>query len=82
VDNVLDFSGGNLVLGRWDSTSYFLNGAISEVRIASIVYTANQIALFHDRPWDIYRPVSRPVYFLPGEAPPSLSIPVARRRGR
>lgn len=27
--------------------------------------TASQAALFHNRPWDLYRPVSRPVYFLP-----------------
>lgn len=41
------------------------DGSIGEIRIAKAVYTVKQIALFHDRPWDLYRSVSRPVYFLP-----------------
>ena len=46
------------------SVSYF-DGFIDEVRISNVARTADQIALFHDRPWDLYRPVSRPVWSIP-----------------
>ena len=39
------------------------NGIIDSVHISNVVLTADQIALFHDRPWDLYRQVSRPIYF-------------------
>lgn len=41
------------------------NGLIDEVRISNVARTADQIALFHDLPWDLYRPVSRPVWSIP-----------------
>ena len=30
-----------------------------------VVLSKSQIDIFVDRPWDLYRPVSRPIYFLP-----------------
>lgn len=52
---------------------YAFDGFINEVCVFKGVRTANQIALFYDRPWALYRPVSRPVYSIP--AAPSLYIP-------
>ena len=46
-------------------TPYYYNGIIDEVRISNVARTADQIALFHDLPWDLYRPVSRPVWSIP-----------------
>ena len=57
---------GYLAVGR--SPQYatrFFNGIIDEVRISNVARTADQIALFHDLPWDLYRPVSRPVWSIP-----------------
>ena len=56
-------------------------GFIDEVRISNVVRTADQIALFHDRPWALYQPVSRPVYFFQAEAG-GFSIPVAMQNMR
>lgn len=53
------------LIGAGDDTIRFFNGTIDEVRISKVARTADQIALFHDRPWDLYRSVSRPVYFIP-----------------
>ena len=57
----------DLYIGNSGNFNKPFNGLIGEVRISNVVRTADQIALFHDRPWDLYRPVSRPVYFLPTE---------------
>lgn len=77
---VVDGSGsvantGNLVIGsRSDfSAIRFYDGFIADIRISNVAPTANQIALFYDRPWDLYKPVSRPIYSIP--ASPSLYIP-------
>ena len=40
-------------------------GSILEVRITKAVHTADQIALFHDCPWDLYRSVARPIWSIP-----------------
>jgi hypothetical protein len=52
--------------GRWD-------GAVSNIYISNVDYTADQIAMFYDRLWDLYRPVSKPVYSLPAVG---VTIPV------
>jgi len=52
------------VLVRSTYTAYF-DGLIDEVRISNTALTSDQIALFHDRPWDLYRPVSRPIWSIP-----------------
>ncbi|MCK4498898.1 LamG domain-containing protein [Candidatus Babeliales bacterium] len=56
--------GGDVTIGRRTGQQH-LNGLIYEARISNVARTADQIALFYERPWDLYRPVSRPVYFLP-----------------
>jgi hypothetical protein len=59
----------NFDLGIYRDSSnnpdYHFDGFINETRISNTIRTADQIALFHDRPWDLYRPVSRPIYSLP-----------------
>lgn len=40
-------------------------GIIFNCIVNKINMSANQIALFYDRPWDLYRPVSRPVWSIP-----------------
>lgn len=40
-------------------------GFIGEVRISNVARTVDQIALFHDRPWDLYRPIARVIYSIP-----------------
>jgi len=52
----------------------YFDGLISEVRVSNAVCSADQIALFNDRPWDLYRPVSRPIWSVPsvGVAPTSV----------
>lgn len=62
----LNDKSNNLRIGV--SNSFFIDGLIDEVRISNIARTADQIALFHDCPWDLYRPVSRPIYSLPSMA--------------
>lgn len=57
------------------STDRFTGGLIDKTHIFDTVLIADQIALFHDRPWALYQPVSRPVYFF--QAAAGLSIPVA-----
>ena len=49
----------------WTGNNQHFSGKIDEVRISNVIYIADQIALFHDRPWDLYRPVSRPIYSIP-----------------
>jgi hypothetical protein len=51
--------------------AYDFNGLIDEICISNVARTADQIALFHDLPWALYQPVSRPVYFFQaaGEEP-------------
>jgi len=51
----------------------FFNGLIPEVRINNIALTAEQIALFYARPWDLYRRVGRTYYSI--AAAPSIYIP-------
>lgn len=51
----------------------YFAGMMEFVSVFDVALTANQIALFHDRPWDLYRPVSRPIYSIP--TAPSLYIP-------
>ena len=61
-------SADNMIIGaNADTLSRFFIDSIVEIRISNVAHTADQIVLFHDRPWDLYRPVSRPVYFLPTE---------------
>lgn len=38
-------------------------GLIDNPLISNIALTADQVALMNDRPWGLYEPVSRPVYF-------------------
>ena len=56
---------GHIEIGHWGASSNPFNGLINEVRISNVARTADQIALFHDRSWDLYRPVSRPVWSIP-----------------
>ena len=56
----------NMRIGTWNhDVGREYNGTIDEVRISNVARTADQIALFHDRPWDLYRPVSRVIYSIP-----------------
>ena len=50
-------------------------GLIDNVHISNTILTANQAALMYDRPWGLYEPVQRPVYFFLG-AVGGISIPV------
>jgi len=50
-------------IGSYYNHTTPFNGAIGEIRILNIVSTASQVALFHDRRYDLYQPVSRPSYF-------------------
>lgn len=60
--------------GHWHKlTTWTFYGLIDEVRISDTAHSAETIALFHDRPWDLYRPVSKPVYSLPAVG---VTIPV------
>ena len=54
------------------ATRWF-NGLIDEVRISNVALTAEQIALFYERPWDLYRRVGRTYYSI--TAAPSIYIP-------
>ena len=56
-----------LKIGTFDDrvSTYDFEGIISEVSISNIVFTVDQIALFHDRHWDLYRPVARIFYSIP-----------------
>lgn len=62
-----------LWIGNEKTAGRELDGQISEVRVSGTARTANQIALSHDRPWDLYRPVSRPVYSIPAVG---VTIPI------
>ena len=56
----------NMRIGTWDhSTGREFNGIMPELRIENVARVAEQIALFHDRPWDLYRRVGSPIYSLP-----------------
>jgi len=73
---VINNSTNHLFLGSRGSTvplSYYFNGLISEARINNITLTAEQIALFYARPWDLYRRVGRTYYSI--AAVPSIYIP-------
>ena len=59
--------------GAWRTSSLHYNF----LNIFSVALTANQVASMYDRPWGLYEPVSRPVYFFQA-AVGGLSIPVAR----
>ena len=74
----LDTTTTNVKIGT--GGGIYFNGTIDEVRISNVARTAEQIALFHDRPWALYQPVSRPVYFF--QAAAGISIPVAMQNMR
>ena len=64
--NDIPNTNADLHIGRQEHTSaFYFDGLIDEVRISNVARTADQIALFHDLPWDLYRPVSRPVWSIP-----------------
>ena len=46
--------------------SNLYKGLIDDVRIYNRALTANQVSLMYDRPWGLYEPVSRLVYFFQG----------------
>jgi len=52
---------------------FYFNGLIDEVRISNVALTAEQIALFYARPWDLYKRVGRTYYSI--SAAPSIYIP-------
>jgi len=58
---------------RGDGLDSFFNGLIDEVRISNVALTAEQIALFYARPWDLYKRVGRTYYSI--SAAPSVYIP-------
>ena len=62
----------NLFIARRSSGNFF-NGLIDDIRINNIAPTAEQIALFYQRPWDLYRRVGRTYYSV--AAAPSIYIP-------
>jgi len=59
--------------GSVGSKTNFFNGLIPDTRINNIVLTAEQIALFYARKWDLYRRVGRTYYSV--AAAPSIYIP-------
>jgi len=64
----------NIIIGNYQSgSSYWFDGLIDEVRISNIAPTAEQIALFYARKWDLYRRVGRTYYSV--AAAPSIYIP-------
>ena len=65
---------------RRSANAIFFKGIINEVQVSNIARTVEQIALFHDCPWALYQPVSRPIYFF--QAAAGLSIPVAMQNMR
>ena len=69
-----------IYFGKAVASNREIDGLIDETYISNVVCTADQIALFHDRPWGLYRPVSRPVYFF--QAAAGISIPVAMQNMR
>ena len=68
----------NLLIGA--GASRYHDGIIDEVRISKAARTSDQIALFYDRPWDLYRPVARVIYSIPAAG--GISIPVAMQNMR
>ena len=52
-------------IGAYYSGASSTSSLISEIRISNVSRTADQVSLFYDRPWDLYRPVSRPVWSIP-----------------
>ena len=54
-------------------TTRGFDGFLYEARISNVARTADQIALFHDRPWDLYRRVARPIWSIPAVG---VTIPI------
>ena len=57
--------------GRNDSDGRYSNGTMKYFNVFNEYLTSDQIALFHDLPWALYQPVSRPIWSIPaaGEEP-------------
>ena len=70
----LQNSASSVKIGKFGGTlTRYFNGLIDEARINNITLTAEQIALFYARKWDLYRRVGRTYYSI--AAAPSIYIP-------
>lgn len=62
-DSLGTYDANVISLGKGVTTSYYANCQVEFLHVFDIVLTANQMGLLNDRPWGLYEPVSRPVYY-------------------
>lgn len=79
TDGDLGSLGSNLYLGdiNTGAASKSLNGKLDYFYALNVVLTESQFALFADRPYGLFEPISKPVYFFYTAAPPVGVAPTA-----